>query len=301
MRELLIKVLVFLFAARAKVRPYPGWNFGSWKLETGVLPRLRRKLWNRMEIPCRMRWWNGLHIYIYPDEEISRSLFFLGCYEPNQFAFLDKILEPGMAFIDLGANMGLYSLFAAKKVGRQGTVLAIEPSTREFQRLKTHVKLNTLPNICLLQVAVSNRQTEADLLIATEKNTGHNTLGMFGYDSVQLQEKEKVHVEKLDDLIQERSLKRLDVIKMDIEGTEFFALQGAINTLTQFHPVILLELSDITLEHQGCHSKQVWDFLTQLGYTFYSFDDKGLPVLAQYKSYFGAVNVVAVPDFQVAL
>jgi FkbM family methyltransferase len=200
-----------------------------------------------------------------------------------------------MTFIDVGANMGLYTLFAARKVGPHGVVVAIEPSSREFARLKAHIELNRLANVRLLQVAVSNCRGEADLLVATEEKSGHNTLGAFGYDSVTPQGNERVPVERLDDIVQQEELQRVDVIKMDIEGAEFLALQGATRTLSQFRPVLLLEISDRTLAHQGCSSQQVWEFLTQIGYSIYSFDDRtGLPVPSQRKHYFDSENVIAI-------
>lgn len=286
-----------LLAAQAKVKPYPGWVLGSQKSESGALLILRKQLWKRLKTPCVIRWLDGLHLYVYPVNEISRAIFLTGYYEPNEFVYLNKFLKPGMTFIDVGANIGLYTLFAAKKVGDQGTVLGIEPSDREFQRLKAHVELNSLSNARLLQVAVSSSRTEAELLVATEKHSGHNTLGAFGYDCVMAQGKEWVHVERLDDIVQQEGLQRVDVIKMDIEGAEFLALQGAEETLAQFHPTMLLELSDRTLKHQGCSSEQVWDFLTQSGYRIYVLDgNTGLPVPAQRSDYFDWTDIIAVHE-----
>ena len=293
-----IKALAFYLAAPANCEPYPGWNFSVWNLQTGIVSRLRRWLWQQINQPCLIPWLDGLRLYVYPDDEISRSIFLTGYYEPNQFAFLDRVLVPGMTVIDIGANFGLYTLFAAIKVGDYGTVLSIEPSEREIQRLKTNIRTNSLEKRArILEVAVSNHRTEAELSIATATNPGHNTLGRFGYESVQLQDKEIVQVECLDDLVQQNKLQRVDLIKMDIEGAEFFALQGAIETLTCFHPVVLMELSDRTLEHQGCHSSQIWDLLIEHGYQIYTFaQDSGLPLPARHKSYFDAENVIAVHD-----
>jgi FkbM family methyltransferase len=202
-----------------------------------------------------------------------------------------------MTFIDIGANMGLYTLFASKKVGKQGVVLAIEPSIREFQRLRENAELNGLANVRLFQLAVSNRRTEAELLVATEEKSGHNTLGVFGYDSVMRYGEERVRVEPLDDIVQQEGLQHIDLIKMDIEGAEFLALQGAMDTLTKFHPIILLELSNRTLQHQGYSSADIWEFLTQNGYRIYAFDSNtGLPVPAQRKHNFDAENVIAVHE-----
>jgi FkbM family methyltransferase len=73
--------------------------------------------------------------------------------------------------------MGLYTIFAAKAVGPRGAVIAIEPSSRDFARLKANVELNRIANLNLLQVAVSDYDREANLLLATDEHSGHNTLG----------------------------------------------------------------------------------------------------------------------------
>jgi len=252
-------------------------------------------LWELLKTPCVIKWLDGLHIYAYPDNETSRAVFLTGLYEPNEFYWLDKVLEPGETFIDIGANMGLYSLFAATKVGRCGVVVAIEPSGRDFERLRFHVELNRLTNVHLLQVAASNHKGEARLLVAPDRNAGHNTLGDFGYSGITPEATETVRLKQVDDVVQSMGLQKVDFMKVDVEGAEFHVLQGAQDTLRLFRPTILLELSDRTLRHQGCHSGQIWDFLVREGYRMYRFSEQtGLPVQAERKACFDSENVIAV-------
>jgi len=252
-------------------------------------------LWELLKAPCVIEWFDGLRIYVYPGNETSRALFLTGVYEPNELYWLDKVLEPGKTFIDIGANMGVYSLFAATKVGSCGLVVAIEPSGRDFERLRFHVKLNRLTNVYLLQVAASNHKGEARLLVAPDKNSGHNTLGDFGYNGITPETAETVRLERVDDIVQSVGLQKVDFMKVDVEGAEFHVLQGAQDTLRLFHPTILLELSDRTLKHQGCYSGQIWDFLALEGYRIYRFSEQtGLPVLAERRAYFDSENVIAV-------
>jgi FkbM family methyltransferase len=90
-------------------------------------------------------------------------MFVGGSFEPNEFAWLDTILRPGMTFVDVGANDGLYALFAAQRVGPQGKVLAIEPSQREFMRLDRNLRLNRLTNVRAFRLAASSQYGEATL------------------------------------------------------------------------------------------------------------------------------------------
>ena len=134
-----------------------------------------------------------------------------------------------MVFVDVGANMGLYTLFAARKVGEQGQVLAIEPSSRECERLLRNLQANSVSNVRLVRKAVSDSSAEAELLVAADVRSGHNTLGAFSYDTP-LAIKEKVRTERLDAIVAEEGLARVDVIKMDVEGAEVRALEGAVES-----------------------------------------------------------------------
>ena len=241
-------------------------------------------------------WLEGLTVYGYPGNEISRELFMTGHYEPNEFYFLSQVLRPGMVFLDAGANMGLYTLFAARMVGESGTVLAIEPSNRECDRLLKNVAANSLPNVRLLHMAVSDTSSQAQLLVAVEEKSGHNTLGALGHDAL-LRNNEAVRTEHLDEIVLQEGLPRVDLIKMDIEGAEFHALRGAVGVIERYHPILLLELSDRTLCYQHSHSAQIWAFCCQKGYKIFSFSrSTGLLEPAQQKSYYDSENVVAIPE-----
>jgi len=184
-----------------------------------------------------------------------------------------------MVFMDIGANIGLYTLFAASLVDNNGIVVAIEPSERDMKRLRANVELNKGQVIRLRQTAISNSSGERELLIAEEEHSGQNTFGAFAYADVQNQCKRRVKTETLDEVVKKEALTRIDVIKMDVEGHEFFALQGAKETLCNFRPTLIVEISDTALVHQGCTSSQILTFLDQMGYRIYLFSKQtGLPV-----------------------
>ena len=113
---------------------------------------LRRDIWayfrqNGIDTPILFRWYDGLRLMLYLGNDLSLCLYVLGAFEPNEFAFLRSALEPGMVVLDGGANEGLFSLYSARRVGSRGSVLAVEPSRREFERLLANVALNRLDNV----------------------------------------------------------------------------------------------------------------------------------------------------------
>ena len=266
------------------LKPYPGWHFGvDEEPELKGKVKFRLAIWDyfnryRLQRPIIMDWYNGSRTYVYIGNDISRCLFVGGCIDPNEFAFLDRVIDPGMVFIDVGANDGLYTLFAAPRVG---TVLAIEPSSREFERLRANIELNRLRNVIALQVALSDLPGEGTLCVGGYEHEGQNTLGEFSYVGVELGYKEKVELKRLDDLVDQAGLKNVDIIKLDLEGAEFSVLRGAMRTMTVFRPLLLLELSDVALKRQGSTAGEVVSLLQSLGYEIYTFDEtSGKPVKA---------------------
>ncbi len=280
-------------AAKPVLEPYPGWVLGAGE-RNGIASRARRRFWRWVPDGLEIEWLDGLRLRLPAGSETGRAIFVTGRYEPNEFSVLQKILRPGMTFVDVGANIGLYTLFAANKVGATGKVVAFEPSSREYEMLEQNIAVNALYNVRAIKRAVSNRDGEVELLVASLKNSGHNTVGKFGYATA-LERTESVAAERLDEIIAREGYERVDVIKMDVEGAELAALQGAMNTLRRLHPALLVEISDRTLEHQGASSREVLDLLASEGYRFYGFDEQtGLPRPLERKPRFDSENVVAV-------
>jgi FkbM family methyltransferase len=180
-----------------------------------------------------------------------------------------------MTFIDAGSNMGLYSLFAASITGPNGQVLALEPSSREFDRLVTNCRLNPKLTVKPLNVALSDRHGTAELLVADDNHAGHNTLGSFAYSETKLKQRETVQIDSLDRITGSQAIERVDVMKVDIEGSELFALRGSSSVLERFKPVLLFELFDMALAKQGCDSKMVAQFIQGFGYDLFEFGESG--------------------------
>jgi FkbM family methyltransferase len=254
----------------------PGWYFGLGDSSADPVVRLRKRLWQYFastedEYAFAIPWYCGLRIWLYLGNDQSWAMFVGKGFEPNEFAFLSTTLKPGMTVIDVGANEGLYTAFAARCVGPKGKVIAVEPSSRECGRLRRNLELNHLQNVVIFPVAASNASGQADLRIAGYGHEGHNTLGAFIYGT-RLARTETVRLLPLDDVAREAGVERVDVMKIDVEGAELAALEGARGILSRDHPLLLLELCDATLQHQGAGSADVLKLLKAYGYHVFIFD-----------------------------
>ena len=279
--------------------PYPGWRFDSDWDNPHLAFQLRREIWKyfqqrRRQVPLVTKWHCGLRLHLYLSNDISKQLYIAGCFEPNEFAFLDSVLAPGMTFIDAGANDGLFSLFAAQRVGPTGQVWAFEPSEREFIRLRRNLQLNQLNNVRSFKLALTQCQGEAEIKIADDEHSGQNTLGNFSYE-IELARRERVPTGRLDDLVQRECLPRVDIIKLDVEGSELSVLTGASTVLRKLRPLLLLEVNENALRSQGTSGAALVDFLRSNHYDIYGFDAlTGQPVATPEVE--GSDNIVAMPS-----
>lgn len=226
----------------------------SWRarclLDTGVIVRLPR--WNlRMHLPAA---WRGIAKFMFVFRED---------YEP-ELAYLEKILSPGMTFIDVGASFGIYSLVASRLVGRSGHVMSFEPTSASFRILEQNIALNGLVNVSVSRLALCHTKGETWLYYGGEP--GSNSLGR---SSGHGQEGEVVYTGYLDNVLGQSSVKRVDVIKMDVEGAEELVLVGAKKALTTFKPIIIYEIAPERTAALKLSPRGAWDFLDQLGYQFF--------------------------------
>lgn len=151
------------------------------------------------------------------------------------------IVNKGDVVIDCGAHIGIFSLLFAKLAGKNGKVVAIEPEERNYKALEKMTKLNKdIASIIPLKIAVYKENCWLDLYIA--KDPSCHTITPY-YDERKkylLGKKEKVKALKIDTIVEELGLEKVDFIKMDIEGAEIDALLGAEQTIKRFKPKLAI-------------------------------------------------------------
>ena len=146
-----------------------------------------------------------------------------------------KVVKERNTVIDLGANIGYFTLLAAKLVGFQGKVFAFEPEPKNYNYLQKNIKLNNYENVTALQKAVSDKNGKTKLYIC-DYDTGHHTIrqysGIEAYSRGRHTEEKSIEIETvtLDEFFKNKE-DSINVIKMDVEGAEALALAGMDNIL----------------------------------------------------------------------
>jgi FkbM family methyltransferase len=285
-----------------QLHPVPGWRFDGFKTSADPAVHVRHGLWcaanaQHCDHPIVVPWHEGTRLILHLDNDLSYTLFAGACYEPNEFALLDRVLEPGMVFLDGGANEGVYTVFASARVGPMGRVIAVEPSPRELKRLKANININRAANVIIADVALADRPRSVKLILAEQQHSGQNTLGAFIYEGVNPVEVRCVRAVTIDDLILTHGLSRLDIVKLDLEGAEFRALIGARNTLRDMKPLLLIEISDAALVRQGGSRAALCNLLENAHYVPLTIDDTtGAPVSWTLSGSPMSLNMAAVHD-----
>ncbi len=285
-----------------KLGPWPGWGFADEYYIERRWPACRRgALWeaardNNLVVPLTVPWLGDTSVVVTLGNDNSLCLYVCGSFEPNEFAFLDRVLKPGMVFVDVGANDGYYTLFAARRVGADGRVVAVEPSSRERAHLARNLARNGIGNVEIVPAALGAAAGHADLHLAHGAHTGHNTLGSFAHDDVVPDSLERVTLDTLDAVVARLGLPRVDVVKIDVEGAEAGVIAGARTVLTTIRPVLMMELNDSALRAQGSSEASLLATLQrELGYEILVFSAKS--GLAERHVDGGALsaNVIAMP------
>ena len=204
------------------------------------------------------------------DDFVGKEIRTHGRFEPEVRSALDHFLKPGATMIDVGANIGYFSLVGARAVGPDGLVVAVEPLAQNCDLLEKSAALNGLTNIELHRAALLDRSAEVGLVQFDRFNSGsaHLMLHQSSHDSIP-----DVAGLTLDELAAGR---KIDLIKMDVEGAEGLVLKGAARTLEADRPVLIMEFNPLNLyEVSRMTGDEVLDLLDGKGYRFYELDGFG--------------------------
>ena len=255
-----------------------------------TLANRARRFFPRMPIPLRLPggvWWLA-------EENVLDQQLLVGEFETMERRFVKRLLRRDMTVVDVGAHHGLYTLLASKCVGWHGRVVAIEPSPRERARLEKHLRLNRSSNVELIPCAAGEDSGEGELYVVDHFEDGCNSLRPPVVTGAL--RTERVKVRRLDDILCELDICKVDFIKLDAEGAELSVLYGAVKLLNRdARPAMLVEVQDIRTKPWGYAAREILQFLMRMDYQWFAIAAKGalLPIPCNLEAY--DANLVALP------
>lgn len=243
-------------------RVYPFSMLNDW-LNTRALPQLKT---NQAKV-------HGHSMLL--DARDSLGLSIWGTWEPFETELLESLVQPGDVVVDVGANIGYYTLLFARRVGAQGRVYAFEPAPDNCALLQANVKRNGYENVCVEQKAVSDKNGSAVLELSNENYGDHRLKN--GHAPAQAL---RVETTTLDAYFQDIPAK-LCLVKMDAQGSELRVLRGMKSVLARAAPLTLaLEFFPAGLEQQGDDPADLLELLRAHNFTLQEISESARAVRA---------------------
>jgi FkbM family methyltransferase len=186
-------------------------------------------------------------------ERLTRHMMFDGHYQIDVIRWIQRLAPKGGTVFDVGAHHGLMSVVAGKAVGPGGKVVSFEPHPRSRQFLQMHARLNSLSNIRVEPVGAMDEVQTLKFYPQSTRDSWNSSFVREFVESAEAIEPILVPCTTLDEYVSRTGLKP-DLIKIDTEGTELRAIQGARETIEQHRPTLILELNPRSAEAPRCRS-----------------------------------------------
>lgn len=201
----------------------------------------------------RMRTRFGIRFELDLDDQLSRAIYYSGFDLPDIRA-LRRIIQQDTVVLDVGANIGYYSLLFAKW---RAVVYCFEPYPDTVRKLRRNLELNPALSVSVWETALSDHEGRISMSVPDAMNCGCNYVAP-GSGEIQMT--------TLDAFVWAHGLQRIDFIKADIEGSEVAFLEGGAETIRRFRPMLMVEINPSTLERFGKTSADVVEFLGKYRY-----------------------------------
>ena len=214
----------------------------------------------------------GFDLWIHPNDEIlSRSIVYDKIWEPETTKLIKNIIHEGDVGIDLGANIGYFTMLMANLVGTSGKIFSFEPEPQNFEILQKNIKQNHLKNVVANQSAIGDINGKIKLYLS---NTNAGWHKVFPKQFIDYEVSDKNIDVKICSLDKEFIDKKIDFIKMDIEGYEWNAIKGGKKILEENHDVkLIFEFFPMALRANNVKPDTVLTYLLDIGFHIYAIDE----------------------------
>lgn len=206
---------------------------------------------------------------------LQQYIYYFGVWEPNLTRWIARTLNPGETFVDVGANIGYFTLLASSLVERHGTVIAVEPSPRLFEALRETLALNRIENTRLVNMAALDRETRVALYRGTEYHSGLTTTR----EERGLELECEVAAAPLSKILQPEEARSARLVKIDVEGAEWSAIQGALPLLRNGRSdlEVIVEIDPELLSLEGRKPRELIESFADHGFHAYRIENDYSP------------------------
>ena len=224
-----------------------------------VFWRLAKWGWIRKHGRPTILRFGDLRIKARPFDGIGRLICYFGQEADEMFKFMDDYLRPGMAMVDVGANIGTHAIYAARLIGPGGNVLAFEADPATVEILRENIALNEITNVAVFGHCVSDKFGTIDFNINVD--SAKSSVIRPGTSKI------SVHTRRLGDVLPREF--QIDFLKIDVEGADYSVLTGARDIFNELPPrAVVVEATS--------YKEEICDFLSSYGYHLFNYHDRKL-------------------------
>ena len=235
----------------------------------------------------------NLHICCDLASYIEWNIYLRGSYDLGIATVIKELVRPGMRVVDVGANVGAYTLLMAKRVGAQGRVATFEPNPEVYERLVANLRLNSFEErVELFHCALSSDSGTATLHLPRNDYSHRGIASLVHYSDAQ-EASIEVPLMRLDDALAKWD--RVDLMKVDTDGDDYGVLMGAKKLIERNQPTVLFEFERDSWPDADARMAQLQHWLGGLGYRLYWIGGS----LRTLRAVYGEVpngNVAAIPE-----
>ena len=196
------------------------------------------------------------------DKGISTELQIYESHEPLTTHLMINELKQDMVCIDLGSNIGYYAVIESNMIGKSGKIFAIEPSPINFPILKLNLENQKKNNFSVYNIAIGDKNEDMEFIISSKSNWSKIRMNN---EKINPEDKIiKIPVKTLDSFVQENDIKKIDILRMDVEGFEYNIILGANKILEKFKPKIFVEIHKMYLGKEKTY--KIFSDLKNKGY-----------------------------------
>ena len=230
-----------------------------------------------------------VHINLYKNYYLSPFIY-NDEFEDETLQFIYSVLQKDGCFVDIGANIGFFSLNASAIVGDKGIVYAFEPANNTFNKLKENIESNQMKNISMHKLALGDAEGVKEFHISTDGYDAFNSFVMpvHGKDYIL----ENTDIAKLDGFYNDLKQYTNLVIKIDVEGWEYHVVNGAQKVLSALNPILIIEFNDENTSVSEFRCTDLFKLLESLNYSMYNLVE-GKLIPKQNEDYFTYQNIIA--------
>jgi len=215
----------------------------------------------------------GSVMYIDSDDQGLFPILMKGIHEGPGTNLWQQLVKPGMVVFDIGANVGYYTLMAARLTGGKGSIYSFEPVRANYKLLLRSIEANGYSNVTVIPRAISNQEGSVRLHLDRDNFGGHSLSGKNMPVTVNSVD---VETTTLDHFVEnEPGIDRVDLIKIDAQGAEGLIFEGAERTLRENDLGIMMEFWPFGLENVGTDPMELLERLGSFGFEINTIEDSG--------------------------